>query len=219
MPLEDIRRLKTRLREQYRAVRANMALEERADCDRRIAETVRKLWQYRDCRLVLTYVSTAIEVDTRQIINQALADGKRVAVPRCVPNTRNMEFYYIESLDDLSAGTFGVLEPLPNPQNLVTDFSCSLCIIPAFCYDFGGYRLGYGKGYYDRFLAHYEGDRIGICYSNCVRRHLPHGRYDRPAQLLITEKYIRRTVRAFQPQTQTDVVRRCSEYVSRKQDD
>lgn len=201
MPLEDIRRLKTRLREQYRAVRAEMPPEERSDHDRRIAETVRKLWQYRNCRLVLVYVSTAIEVDTHRIIEQALADGKRVAVPRCVPNTRYMEFYYIESLEELSAGTFGVLEPQPHPQNLVTDFSCSLCIIPAFCYDFSGYRLGYGKGYYDRFLAGYEGDRIGICYSDCVRRRLPHGRYDRPVQLLITEKYIRRTVRSEESQT------------------
>ena len=195
MPIEDIRRLKARLREQYRAVRTDMEPEFRKDCDRRIAERVRKLWQYRNCRQVLVYVSTPIEVDTHQIINQALADGKRVAVPRCIPGTRQMEFYYIRSLEDLSTGTFGVLEPEPKSENLVTDYAQSLCIIPAFCYDFSGYRLGYGKGYYDRFLAGYEGDRIGICFSACIRRRLPHGRFDRPAQLLITESFIRRTTR------------------------
>ncbi len=195
MPIEDIRRLKTRLREQYRAVRTNMEPEFRRDCDQRIAERVRALWQYRNCRQILVYVSTPIEVDTYPIIHQALADGKRVAVPRCVPDTRRMEFYYINSLEDLSPGTFGVLEPQPQKENLVTDFSRSLCIVPAFCYDFNGYRLGYGKGYYDRFLAGYEGDRIGICYSSCIRRRLPHGRFDRPVQLLITENFIRRTTR------------------------
>lgn len=71
------------------------------------------LWQYKRCRMLLTYVSTAIEVDTRRIIERALADGKQVAVPRCVPGTRDMEFYLIRGLDELEPGTFGVLDPGP----------------------------------------------------------------------------------------------------------
>ncbi len=195
MPVEDIRRLKTRLREQFRAIRESMEPAVREEADSQIAQTVRRLWQYRVSRQILVYVSTPIEVDTHRIIEQALADGKRVAVPRCVPGTRNMEFYYIRSLNDLQPGTFGVLEPQADEQQLVTDYAHSMCLIPAFSYDFTGYRLGYGKGYYDRFLADYTGHMIGICYSSCVRRYLPHGRFDRPAQLLVTEKYIRRTGR------------------------
>ncbi|MBR2405708.1 MAG: 5-formyltetrahydrofolate cyclo-ligase [Clostridia bacterium] len=195
MPIGDIRQLKTRLRAKYRAIRTEMTAEQREHCDSRIAERVRRLWQYRRARQVLTYVSTPIEVDTRRIIAQALADGKRVAVPRCIPDTRQMEFYYISSLDELSPGSFGVDEPQPLPENLVTDLSEGLCIIPAFCYDHTGYRLGYGKGYYDRFLPRFGGNLIGICYSSCVRRHLPHGRFDRPAELLVTENYLRRTDR------------------------
>lgn len=195
MPVGDIRQLKTRLRQKYRAIRAEMDPEVRAACDSRIAERVRRLWQYRRAHQVLVYVSTPIEVDTRRIIRHALADGKRVAVPRCVPDTRQMEFYYINSLDELSPGSFGVDEPQPLPENLVTDLSEGLCIIPAFCYDHTGYRLGYGKGYYDRFLPLFGGSLIGICYSSCVRRHLPHGRFDRSAELLVTENYIRRTDR------------------------
>ncbi len=193
MPIEDIRRLKTRLREQFRSIRESMEPTEREEADERIAQTVRKLWQYRASRQLLVYVSTPIEVDTHRIIRRALEDGKRVAVPRCVPGTRNMEFYYIRSLDELEPGSFGVQEPRPEAENLVTDFSHAMCLIPAFSYDFMGYRLGYGKGYYDRFLANFNGHMIGICYSACVRRRLPHGRFDRPAQLLVTEKYIRRT--------------------------
>jgi 5-formyltetrahydrofolate cyclo-ligase len=195
MPIGDIRQLKTKLREKYRTIRAEMSTEQREDCDARIAERVFRLWQYRRAKQVLAYVSTPIEVDTRRIIRRALADGKRVAVPRCIPNTRQMEFYYIESLEELAPGSFGVEEPEPNGDRLVTDFSEGLCIIPAFCYDFDGYRLGYGKGYYDRFLPKFGGSLIGICYSACVRRRLPHGRFDRPAELLVTENYIRRTRR------------------------
>ena len=195
MPIEDIRKLKMRLREQYRRIRNEMDPEIRQLADQKIAETVRTLWQYHSSRQILTYVSTPIEVDTHQIIAQAFEDGKKVAVPRCVPDTRNMEFYYIESFDDLSPGSFGVLEPQADPEKLVRDYTASMCIIPAFSYDFAGYRLGYGKGYYDRFLAGFGGHMIGICYSSCIRRFLPHGRFDRPAQLLVTENFIRRTKR------------------------
>lgn len=193
MPLTDIRPVKAALREKYRNIRTSMTAEEKKTYDTAIAQRVRELWQYEKNDTLLVYVSTAIEVDTRQIILQALEDGKRVAVPRCVSGTRNMEFFYIRSLDDLAPGSFGVLEPVPEKTELMTDFSHGLCIVPAFSYDWSGFRLGYGKGYYDRFLSRFEGNIIGICYSSCVQRGLPHGRYDRPVELLVTENYLRRT--------------------------
>ncbi len=193
MSMTDIRPIKTALRNQYRTIRQQMSAEARDKADMRIAERVRGLRQYQSCRTLLTYVSTDIEVDTTRIINNALQDGKCVAVPRCVDGTRRMEFYRISSLNELQPGTFGVLEPLADPERLVADDSASLCIVPALSYDWRGYRLGYGKGYYDRYLADYGGNVIGICYHNCVQRSLPHGRFDRRVSLLITDQYIRRT--------------------------
>jgi 5-formyltetrahydrofolate cyclo-ligase len=195
MPLTDIRPVKAALREKYRNIRTAMTPEEKKGYDDAIAEQVRRLWQYEKNDTLLVYVSTPIEVDTHKIIVQALKDGKKVAVPRCVEGTRNMEFYYIRSLDDLAPGSFGVLEPAPVEETLMTDFSKGLCIVPAFSYDWSGYRLGYGKGYYDRFLSAFNGNIIGICYSSCVQRSLPHGRFDRPVELLVTENYLRRTVK------------------------
>lgn len=193
MPLIDIRPVKAALREKYRSIRAAMTEDEKKSYDEAIAQQVRRLWQYEKNDTLLIYVSTPIEVDTHAIITQALADGKKVAVPRCVAGTRNMEFYYIRSLDDLEPGSFRVLEPVPERTELMTDFSHGLCIVPAFSYDWSGFRLGYGKGYYDRFLSRFEGNIIGICYSSCVQRSLPHGRYDRPVELLVTESFLRRT--------------------------
>lgn len=195
MPITDIRPVKAALREKYRGLRQNMPREIKKSADEAIARQVRRLYQYTECKLLLTYVSTDIEVDTMAIIRHAIADGKRVAVPRCIPGTRSMEFYYIDSVETLQPGAFGVLEPDPNIHEPVDDFSEGLCIVPAFSYDWHGFRLGYGKGYYDRFLSRFEGNIIGICYSNCVQRTLPHGRFDRPVELLVTEKYLRRTVR------------------------
>ena len=195
MPVEDIRPIKAGLREHYKALRRAMTPEQKAALDKAIARRVAALWQYKKQDLLLTYVSTPIEVDTTAIIRRALKDGKRVAVPRCVPNTRQMEFYLIESLDELEPGTFGVLEPRPDPARLLTDPRKGLCLVPALCYDWKGFRLGYGKGYYDRFLAEFDGPIVGICYSSCIRRSLPHGRYDRPVELLVTDRYFRRTDR------------------------
>lgn len=195
MPLIDIRPIKTELRQKYRSLRQSMPKEIKDEKDTAIANQVRRLWQYENNSILLIYVSTEIEVDTFRIIRQAWEDGKRVAVPRCVPDTRNMEFYYIDSTDELEPGMFGVLEPSANPERLYQERDGGLCIVPAFSYDWQGYRLGYGKGYYDRFLSRFEGNMVGICYSDCVQRSLPHGRYDRPVELLVTEKYLRRTVR------------------------
>ncbi len=195
MPVGDIRPIKAALREHYKTLRREMPPKLKAQRDRRIADRVTALWQYQRCGQLLTYVSTPIEVDTLEIIRRALAAGKRVAVPRCIPGTRDMEFFYISGLEDLSPGSFGVLEPDPENCEKMADFSNGLCLVPALCYDWKGYRLGYGKGYYDRFLAGFGGHMIGICYSDCIRRTLPHGRFDRPVELLVTDRYLRRTAR------------------------
>ena len=193
MPVKDIRPFKTKMREQSKAWRRSLSAEEKRALDDRITDRLCGTWQYRRCRTLLVYVSTAIEVDTHALIARALADGKQVAVPRCVPGTRDMEFYFIQSEDELSPGMFGVPEPHPEPSRRLRDMRSGLCLVPALWYDWRGYRLGYGKGYYDRFLAGFSGTVMGIEYSRCVCRSLPHGRFDRRVELLVTEAYIRRT--------------------------
>ena len=192
MQVRDIRPIKQKLRVRYKALRRALTCEEKQERDRCVANNVRRLWQYSKATTLLTYVSTDIEVDTREIIRMALADGKRVAVPRCVPNTCLMDFYYIDSLEQLKPGAFGVLEPDPDETKLLTDMSHGLCLVPALCYDLEGFRLGYGKGYYDRYLSGFGGALVGLCYSDCIEKHLPHGRFDRSVETLVTESYIRR---------------------------
>lgn len=193
MPIDDIREYKSALRKKIRRLREDMPPNEKAVLDGRVLQNIIKLRQYKSNNTILTYVSTKIEVDTFGLINHALRDGKRVAVPRCIDNSREMEFYYITSTEQLEPRTFGVLEPIKEKCEILTDYSKGLCIIPGLMFDFEGYRLGYGKGYYDRFLSRFHGDTAGICYSSCVQWRLVHGFYDRKADFLVTEKYIRRT--------------------------
>ena len=100
----DLREYKGALRRESKAYRQSLPAEAKAKKDSAILRRLLALRQYQQASLVLTYVSTAIEVDTRELIRQALADGKRVGVPRCIDGTRLMEFYEIGSLDDLFHG-------------------------------------------------------------------------------------------------------------------
>lgn len=191
-PGGDIRLVKKKLREGFKAARRAMEPDEQREKDRRILERLCRLPEYRGAALILTYVSTAIEVDTRALIEKALSDGKQVAVPRCTPGKVDMKFYLISGLSELSPGAFGVLEPDPAKSRELKSFKQSLCILPGLGFDLMGYRLGYGKGYYDRFLSRYSGKRVGVCYNSCVRALLPHGRYDKRADVLVTEKFVKR---------------------------
>lgn len=190
MPVRDIREVKCELRSRFKKYRLNMPDDKKIRMDREIVKKICSLNEYKNCGRIFTYVSKDIEVDTLFLIETALSQGKKVAVPRCVPDTRLMNFYYITSLKQLEKASFGVLEPITDVCKITNDFSEGLCIVPGLSFDTEGYRLGYGKGYYDRFLSGYKGVKVGICYNGCVLPKLPHGFYDKPVDILITEKFI-----------------------------
>ena len=186
----DIRKYKQDLRLKCREERRNMPSEKKQELDRKIAENVRRLKEYKPAKTLLIYLSTTLEVDTVEIIKNAWADGKQVAVPRCIDGTRDMEFHYITDFDCVSPGTFSVLEPSPELP-VVTDFSGCLMIVPGMRFDMKGYRIGYGKGYYDRYMVRFTGISAGICYSDELKPFMYHGRYDRAVNIVVTDKKIK----------------------------
>lgn len=186
----DIRPIKKQMRRDVKEKRQSMPAELKAFFDKKICNKLLNLWAVRETETFLCYVSTAIEVDTKMFINSLLASGKRVAVPRCVEGKSEMNFFFINSLDELLPGAFGVLEPVADEKNLLTETENTICIVPAFMFDKNGFRLGYGKGYYDRYLSRYKGSTIGICYDENITDELFHGKYDRAVDLVLTEKQI-----------------------------
>ncbi len=188
---EDIRLVKSDLRQSIKQMRSALDPAVKQRMDDIITDMFLHSTSYTRSDVLLTYVSTGIEVSTEKIITTALSEGKRVACPRCVDGTREMDFYFIDSLDELHPRTFGVREPEADPGRIYDSTGHPICIVPGLSFDRWGYRLGYGKGYYDRFLSRYSGWTVGLCYSACVQYKLPHGRFDRPVDRLITEKYLR----------------------------
>lgn len=142
---------------------------------------------YLDANIILFYAALDDEINVDECIEDALMLGKQVALPVCTNDKGEMKFYYISSMSDLNSGFFGVREPDINKCQEVTDYSNSICILPGIAYDKRGYRLGYGKGYYDRFMQKNTSLFIGLCYNELVDDELPIGEYDIPVKYIITE--------------------------------
>lgn len=192
MYINNVKELKKNLRMQVRRSRERIMPEFKSRMDSNISKKLFDMKEYADADMIFTYVSKEIEVDTTALIKALLHESKHVAVPLCIPKSCEMEFYEIESLDQLEKGNYSLLEPVPSLCRRAFPTESSVCIVPGLCFDFQGYRLGYGKGYYDRFLAGFKGKTIGLCYSACVQKELPHGHFDKPVNILITERYVRR---------------------------
>lgn len=152
------------LREKYLKIRKNINELDRERYNNSIFTKIVNLEEYKQSKLLLVYVSLKDEVDTFKLIEHSLEIGKRVAVPKCINN--DIEFFYIESLNELEKGKFNILEPKANKK--VKDFDNSVCIIPGVTFDKEMSRIGYGKGFYDRFLKNYCGIKIGLAYRECI---------------------------------------------------
>lgn len=176
---------KKALRNGIVAFRRNMSENVREESDEKIYNNLVKLDCVKDCSTFLVYASSPVEVDTRRFIRKMLSDGRTVAVPKCVG--RKMVFLAVSSLDMLAKSSFGVDEPTGGTE--ITEFSGTVCIVPALRFDRNGFRLGWGGGFYDRFLADYSGYSVGICYEeNCGE--VPTDEYDVAVDTVITENGI-----------------------------
>ncbi len=177
--------LKNQLRNELQLKRK--AIVNKNEKDKAVCRKLLNSIDYKQADIILFYAALADEINIDECITKAISDGKKAALPVCIDDAGNMEFYYINSLDNIKIGSFGVREPDILNSAKVTEFDNSLCIVPAIAYDRSGCRLGYGKGYYDRFLGKYDFISIGLCYNELVVEKLPTDKFDIPVDKIITE--------------------------------
>ena len=177
--------IKNKLRKELKFKRKN--IEKKAQSDEFIRENLICSDLYLEAKQVLFYAALDDEINVDECIIDALMLGKKVALPVCTDDKGNMSFYYINSIKDLKSGFFGVREPDINKCEKVTEFSHSICIVPAIAYDKNGFRLGYGKGYYDRFLKNNSLISVGVCYNELIEDNLPKDEYDISVNYIITQ--------------------------------
>ena len=183
-----IKKEKSELRELCLAKRRAMPKDVRAGLSRRICENIINSVSYKYYDTLLLYAALNDEPDLSYLAERALSDGKRIAYPRCIKAMREMTFHYVTDLSILSSGTYGINEPDGKLELFDTAaLSCSVCFIPAIAADKNGFRIGYGGGYYDRFLSEYNGTAAAVTFSDFLLDTVPHGKYDLQADFTVTE--------------------------------
>ncbi|WP_066365794.1 5-formyltetrahydrofolate cyclo-ligase [Neobacillus fumarioli] len=131
-------------------------------------------------------VSRFPEVDTFQIIRKAWELGKMVAVPKCVPQEKRMVFRTLTEFSQLESVFYGLLEPIPEQTSAVKADQLDLLIVPGLAFSPDGFRLGFGGGYYDRFLTGFSGKTLSLAFPEQIISRFPVQKHDLPVEKIIT---------------------------------
>jgi 5-formyltetrahydrofolate cyclo-ligase len=177
---------KKTLREQMKARLQQLTAEEKQVYDKEIAKTLYTLPLWQKAATIAITISRGNEVNTRPIIEKAWQEGKRVSVPKCDPAKKTMTFREIHSFSQLESVYFGLWEPIEAMTKEVVASEIDFMIVPGVCFSKNGYRIGYGGGYYDRYLQHFSQPTISLAYTMQVVENLPSEPHDIPVKMIIT---------------------------------
>ena len=185
--MDDIQSSKEELRKKYLGLRDSLDALELADTDEEICSRITRSDFFSRASKILAYCPFGSETDIGYALKKALEDGKKVYYPRCVKG-RRMEFF-TPGPGGLRPGKFGISEPDGSGEKFLPSADGSdLIIVPGLIYDRSGYRIGYGGGYYDRFLPSFGGVSAGVCRDVFLIDRVPRGDFDVHVDMLYTER-------------------------------
>lgn len=146
---------------------------------------------YKDAKTIMTFISFGDEVDTHDFIKRSMKDHKKVVVPITFPKTKEIKPSEILDFDELEIGFYNILTPKEEFIRWIDPKDIDLAIVPGIAFDRHGYRVGYGGGYYDRFLSKYSDIiKVGIAFDLQLIHSVPKEEFDIPVDIIITEKEI-----------------------------
>ena len=188
------RERKQELRARALRKRRSIDPEELAALSSRVEAHLLSMKEYKGATLVISYCAMDDEVQTRPIIERALADGKRVAVIITDVPSKTLSFSEIKSFeDDLAPGAFGIREPKPGLVRPVSISQADIVLVPLVAWDEKGRRLGYGAGYFDRALAGATRiTKVGLALESQRLAKIPESMYDVPLDIIVTERRVLR---------------------------
>lgn len=177
---------KKEIRKTLKEKRKSIPKEKKIIYDKAISRAITASDYFKKAEQVLVFSSTDDEFDTRYIIKCCRNEEKSVFCPVCTDGNGNMKFYRVDSEDDLSIGMYGISEPKPYCEEYKPKEN-DIVIVPCLSVDKNGYRIGYGKGYYDRFLKDFNGVSICPCCEEMLTDTLPTDEYDIKMNIIVTQ--------------------------------
>lgn len=191
----DIRVAKKDLRKKILQKRDALSQQEWESKSAQILANLFSLEELEKAKNVFIFINFRSEVNTKPIIDLLISKGKRVIVPYTDLANRRLRLFYLNSLDELKEGTYGILEPDPSTAEEATTKDVDIAIVPGSVFDLRGGRIGYGGGFYDRLLPHLrpEVKTVAIAFELQLVDEVPMGYYDRYIDIIVTEDRIHRT--------------------------
>jgi len=173
---------KKALRAQIRQLKRAMTLEQIEEASAKLGELFRQTEQYQNAKTIYGYLPYNQEVRTVPMLEQAIRDGKRVAVPKVYGD--DMKFIYMDDLTQVSLGYANIPEPIADGP--VAEDKTALVLMPGMAFTKNGDRMGYGGGFYDKFLASEpEHPTVALCYGFQMVEQLPTEEYDIPVDCVL----------------------------------
>ena len=176
--------MKAELRKQVLQEMKALSQEQKQAMDRALTKRFLNHSFYQEAKVIATYLSFPHEFQTQELIEQALRDGKKVLIPKTYPKGR-MDFVVYDP-QQLVKTSFGLLEPQGDLE-VVAAYQIDLIHVPGLAFTTKGYRIGYGGGYYDRYLEHFTGHTLSAIYPCQIQDFIPEN-HDIPVQEVLIDE-------------------------------
>lgn len=183
---------KKNLRHQILDKRSKLGKYEHEEFSNIILNTIVNSLYYKNAKTIMTFISFMDEVDTHEFIKKSIEDGKDIVVPITIPETKELKLSLVKDFKELEPGYYNILTPKEEYIRYIDPELVDLIIVPGVVFDRDGYRIGYGGGYYDRFLSKIDKNvpKIAIAFDLQVIDKVPREYYDIPVDYIFTEKEI-----------------------------
>lgn len=189
---------KAQQRQYFKNLKNKISSEEKNYLDKKIIENLLTIKEFQNAKIVMAYLANNIEVNIDEVLLNLIKNNKKIALPKCLDASKHtMNFYFINNFSDLIVGKYNIREPMES-NNLFDLKNCInknfiakhiVMLVPGIAFDLKGYRLGYGKGYYDRYLydLNIEIFKIGLCYSMTIADEIIKDDNDVPVDIIVTD--------------------------------
>lgn len=178
------------LRKEMLKKRSLLPLEKRNELSKAISNLLYETEYFKKAETIMAFINFGSEINTRYIIEKSLNSEKSIVIPITIPETKELKVSRLLDYSELEVGFYNILTPKEEFLRFINPSNIDLVLVPGLIFAKDGYRIGYGGGYYDRFLSKLDPKvtKIGIGFDLQVVNTVPTDQYDIPVDYILTEK-------------------------------